>query len=173
MDTVVEQDLETAGNLPDFLQALHRNLQDTTQVFPFPDVRSYCGVVLDAMASGVIVGTDPHQTVVQSATRAGEDLLILASQAECTELLSRLLAYGVSPDCAMSRIGSEEYEGVTPLINAAWNGQLEVCRLLVESGANIEKDCKVSGPQSLSAGLMKGWTALLAAAQAGHVEVVR
>lgn len=165
------QDLETAANLRDFLQTLHTNLQESPIVSAFPDVRESCGAVLDGIAPALKEDADP-ETANRATAEAGETLLVLASQTKCTEMARCLLACGVKPDCALSRARSEGFEGVSPLMNAAVNGQLEMCRILVEAGADIERTCHNTSPSGLTT-VMNGCTVLMGAAQAGHTEVVR
>lgn len=168
------KDFDSAGSLRDYLLALHYNLQDPESEFAFPVARRSCNVVLGRLPSSF--GGGPSANLVDR--QAGEYLLILVSQTSCTEIPRRLLAYGINPDCALPPACSEEFEGLTPLIHAALNGQLGVCQMLVEAGASVDKHraCDAASLRnqlvSRSAGLI-GCTALIAAACEGHVEVAR
>ena len=65
---------------------------------------------------------------------------------------------------AMRSIDVEAKEGVhgwTCLMEAAWNGHLDICRLLIDKGAQQEAKDSI------------GWTPLHWAADQGHVEIVR
>ena len=59
-----------------------------------------------------------------------------------------------------ARRGGKE-DGWTCLMTAAWNGHLDICRLLLDKGAQVEARNKF------------GLTPLHNAAQQGHVEIVR
>jgi ankyrin repeat protein len=59
-----------------------------------------------------------------------------------------------------ARHGGRE-DGRTCLTTTVWYGQLDICRLLIDKGADIEAKDR------------EGWTPLHWAAQRGHIEVVR
>jgi hypothetical protein len=59
-----------------------------------------------------------------------------------------------------ARHGGRE-DGETCLTTTVWYGQLDICRLLIDKGADIEAKDR------------EGWTPLHWAAQRGHIEVVR
>lgn len=159
--TAVSQDIETAGNLREFLQALHRKLQDSDEGFPFPAAKKQCGMVLNRMAADFKTASEKVDRQIHTA---GEYLLVLVCESDCPELPRRLLSLGVDPDCAT--LVSRKRSGITPLAMAARSGHLGVCRVLVEGGADVEK------PRQCSAGELDA-SPLLLAAQAGHVEVTR
>lgn len=71
----------------------------------------------------------------------------------------------VGPDHAKNMINSRDHRGFTVLHKAIESGNMEVIRLLIEQGADI--NAEVAGPDP------EGWTALHLAAFDGHHEVVK
>lgn len=172
MDPVLPE-TKIAGNLKDFLRSLHRELYcATTGVFSHPNIRSYCYKVLDGWSQSARYDTDPEKAQ-QMCTMAGEGLLILLSQFSQTAEIARLLiAHGVSPNCTMLRIYSEDFEGGTPLTMATLYKQVAICRVLVVAGADVEKPCQFACTRGLSENI-NGCTPLMVAACTGEVEIVR
>lgn len=160
----VSQDSENAGDLRAFVAALHCNLQNSEETFPFPAVKEQCLVVLNTLASKIESNPESGD---QDIAKAGEDLLVLVSQTDCAELSKRLLSYGVNPDCAIDNF--EMFSGVTPLSMAAIKGHLGVCRVLVEGGASVEQPSHCSSEQ----GSADGITPLIVAARTGRHEITR
>ncbi len=60
----------------------------------------------------------------------GEESLVSASINEDLETVRLLLKYGVDPG---AKVGS----GITPLMFAAWNGNIKIVKTLIEAGANV------------------------------------
>lgn len=100
-------------------------------------------LLLFAVAS-LFVGCATATTPLMQATEKGD-----------TKEMERLIAEGVN----INERGGENVR--TPLGSAAWNGQIEAARLLIEKGADVNA---VSGAN---------WTPLYLAAYNSHIEVVR
>lgn len=152
------QNIESAGNLREFLEVLHQKLLHSEGTFPFPAVKHLCASVLDELAANLKRGPESAEDVVAAAAAA---LLVLVCDTDCPELPQRLLSLGLDPDCSVSS-SAEEHSGITPLARAAIAGNLGVCRVLVEAGAEIEKPSH--GSQI---------TPMMVAAGSGHVELTR
>jgi ankyrin repeat protein len=84
--------------------------------------------------------------------------LIKASKIGDADLVQKLLASGAN-------IKDRDERGHTPLHLAAESGYLEVVKILVEKGADV------NAPQLISGEAIWGWTPVSAAASRGHLEV--
>lgn len=91
-------------------------------------------------------GASPHST-----SRGGSSLLQRAAQSKCPGCVKHLLAAGSDPNAGVGR---------SALFHAAFNGDVESLKMLLAARADINATDK-------------GMSPLYAAAQEGHVEVVR
>ena len=88
---------------------------------------------------------------VRARNAVGDSALMLAALRGHLEMVRLLAAYG----------GELSPSGWTPLHYCAWEGQTDVCRLLIELGANVNARSE------------NGTTPLMMAAQQGKTDVVR
>lgn len=79
--------------------------------------------------------------------------------------VQQLVMAGVSPDSAP--------DGIPPLAEAALGGHLEVMRILVEAGANVDSTCSQQPECNSTSSVLKGDTPLLAAVGQGRLEAVQ
>ena len=144
-----------------------------------------------------------HGADVNVASRSGRTALIIAAFANpSAEVVRMLLARGanvavmdqrkVTPmnaatfanDTATIRLlldasadiqTADTFIGLTPLINASGNRNLEAVKMLLAKGANVNAVSKTEGLPRIQTGIVEfgGWTPLLMAVPFGPPEIVR
>lgn len=120
--------ISTAGSYDDFISALH---------FDKPDV------VENLLARGF----DPN-----TPNEKGELALLLAIQSESYKSALVLAKH------PQTRVNTQNHVGETPLMLAALNNQLDLAKVLIQRGADVNKP---------------GWTPLHYASTRGHREMMR
>lgn len=120
--------LSNAGSYDDFIAALH---------FDRPEV-------IEGLLSR---GFDPN-----TPDEKGSPALVVAIQSESSKSALLLAKY------PKTKVNAENQLGETPLMLAAFHNQLELARVLIGQGADVNKS---------------GWTPLHYAASRGHLEMIR
>jgi len=113
-----------------------------------------------ATAQGLIV-LKPQNNVVGSAQEkeiiAGQEIFDYIEQSSLTEV-KRCIKNGIDVNF--------QYDlGVTVLMYASYNGEIEIVKYLIDNGANINLQSKHDGKY--------GFSALTEASRNGHIEVVK
>ncbi|MBS1789337.1 MAG: ankyrin repeat domain-containing protein [Acidobacteria bacterium] len=123
-----------------------------------------------------------------NATKAGVPLLVVAVRKGNLDIVKLLLSKGAKAETSAQfeteltqtektldgktqdrkvRYSAE----LTPLFIAAYMGQEEIARILLDNGAGVNTPSKVGGPSSYSEPKSKSITPLIAAAYGGHEKV--
>lgn len=102
----------------------------------------------------------PEWTPVDDTQQVLDEALVWAAKSGRTEVLPRLMRGG-------AQLSADPYRG-TPLIWAAVCNRLDTANWLLDHGAKIDQQATFGGPTH-----GQGVTALIMAAQSGHLEMVR
>jgi ankyrin repeat protein len=103
----------------------------------------------------LLLDDSAHVNINWQAGGVGESALSTAASFNKIIIVELLLARGANPNVATDR-------NETPLQIAAYNGNVEIVRMLIEAGAKVD-----------AADTQYGFTALASAARNGHVGVIR
>ncbi len=106
-----------------------------------------------AMSAMIDAGADPY-----IETTNGNNALTLAVSAGANETVRAIAEHPMS-SAHIDRVSRKDPELLTALMTAAAEGNLEAAEILIDAGANLEKQSK------------SGWTAVSIAVNAGHFDI--
>eukprot|EP00729_Bicosta_minor_P012945 gene12945-15400_t len=185
LETAIKNEVKTdsfhlLGNLK-YIQSIIEQQKRILARLPIPaDARRGAGVANQVGLADINARGPKGSTPLMMLCAQGLD----AAEVEVSELLTlgadpTQIAYEFNDDVAAANIDMKDFE--TPLITAAFKGHEKICKVLLqwrgeklkEKGVRLQDVARVDPNYRMSGSFRSGASAMLAACDAGHLQVVK
>ena len=185
LETAIKNEVKTdsfhlLGNLK-YIQSIIEQQQRILARLPIPaDARRCAGVANQVGLADINARGHKGSTPLMMLCAQGLD----AAEVKVSELLAlgadpTQIAYEFNDDVAAANIDMKDFE--TPLITAAFKGHEKICKVLLqwrgeklkEKGVRLQDVARVDPNYRMSGSFRSGASAMLAACDAGHLQVVK